>query len=1583
MRRWGILVASVVVAALTVPLSAPPATAAEIPHTRVVSDNPANNTPHVLDGDVNTIAQVGELIILGGSFSQVSNAARTQTYNRQNVVAFNASTGAITPFNPAPDSTVEAIIPAADGTSVYFGGNFNNIAGQTRRKVARIDIATATNVAGFRNVAGNGNVRDLRLVDGRLWVAGSFTSMSGSTQGKLITLNAETGNADAFMALPVEGQHNGGTTQVTKIDVSADGDRLVGIGNFTTVAGESRRQIFMLDTSAASAAVANWQTTFYEHQCASVFNTYMRDLDFAPDGSFFVVTTTGAHGGPTAPCDTQARFDTDRTGAAIRPEWINTTGGDTTYAVEVTGAAVYVGGHMRWENNPFAGDQAGAGAVAREGIAALDPANGLPLSWNPGRTRGVGVFDMLATETGLWIGSDTEWVNGEFHGRVAYFPLAGGTDLPETAAPDLPANIVLLAPKADASNSPVLYRINAAGPAVVSADSGPDWAADTDATSPYREGGSNIATYSPSVTFDGTVPAGTPASIFDQERWDDGGAPEMQWSFPVTAGTPIEVRLYFANRYAGTATPGTRVTDIRLDGALVLDDFDIIDAAGATNVGTMRAFEIVSDGTVNIDFGHVVENPLINAIEIVRTDVEAVDTADLVRTIAFSGTDVGATTESGGVIDWTGTRGAFMLNGVVYLVQGDGSFVRRTFDGATWGQPVAVDTHDALVPLTAWRTNASRITGVFYDNGRMYYTQTGDTALKMRYFTAENDVVGAAEYTASGSIAGLDLASVRGMFLAGDWVFAVQSDGSLVRVEWADGGFVPGTATTVSGPDEDGTNWLAAAPFAFQSEDGSAPNFPPTAQAAVECDNQVCEFSSAGSSDVGGTITDYLWDFGDGESSEAANPTHTYAAAGLYDITLTVTDDAGATDSVTVPTQVEFFDAEPEAAFEVSCDGRVCSFDGSGSADAEGPIAEYAWAFGDGETDDSGPQVEHTFAADGTYEITLTVTDSAGQTSEAEESIDVEHVFSAPEASFTLECEQLACSFDGSGSNDADGPLTAWEWDFGGDGTASGETAEHVFSAPGTYEVTLTVTDGQGQSAAVSESVSVAELAEQITFVGEESSNRNSLTHPTAVPADTEVGDLMVLVYTSNSTSATVTAPAGWTEQAAGQSGNGVLGRVWTRVATAADLGSTVTPTASAYVKASSSLLVYRGVDAADPVAAVESAFQSTTTTSFVTPEVAGVQNGMLVSYWGVKGNTTNTLTAPAGTQERHATTGSSNGHVDALAADSGPIAAGDAGGLTATASVASNKAFLLSLVLQPAGPQPEMPPTAAFEVSCSSLACSFDGSGSNDADGPLTAWEWDFGGDGTASGETAEHVFSAPGTYEVTLTVTDGQGQSAAVSESVSVAELAEQITFVGEESSNRNSLTHPTAVPADTEVGDLMVLVYTSNSTSATVTAPAGWTEQAAGQSGNGVLGRVWTRVATAADLGSTVTPTASAYVKASSSLLVYRGVDAADPVAAVESAFQSTTTTSFVTPEVAGVQNGMLVSYWGVKGNTTNTLTAPAGTQERHATTGSSNGHVDALAADSGPIAAGDAGGLTATASVASNKAFLLSLVLQPAA
>jgi PKD repeat protein len=450
-RRLAAALAAVTATGATLAVGTTSASAVSTPQDRIVSADPANWTPHVLDGHVNSVAQIGDTIYLGGEFTRVRENESTTELDRTHLMAFDATDGRILDFAPVLDDEVKAIVPAADGESLYVGGRFTTVNGERRARLVRLDATTGEAVAGFRTPALTGVVKDLRLVGDRLWVGGAFTHVDGVPQLGLATVDAATGAHDPYMGLRLEGTHAGGYTGITKFDVTPDGSRLVAIGNFTHVDGLSRRQAVVLDLTGPAAAVADWQTGFYTSTCSSSFDSYLRDLDISPDGTYVVISTTGAYaGGPPKSCDTTARFELDVTGSGLQPTWVNYTGGDTTYAVAVTGTAVYVGGHFRYQNNPFAADRPGPGAVAREGLAALDPATGLPFSWNPGRDKGVGVFDLLATDDGLWVASDTERIGRwELHGRIAFFPLAHGTAGLPAATGDLPGTAFQLGADGD------------------------------------------------------------------------------------------------------------------------------------------------------------------------------------------------------------------------------------------------------------------------------------------------------------------------------------------------------------------------------------------------------------------------------------------------------------------------------------------------------------------------------------------------------------------------------------------------------------------------------------------------------------------------------------------------------------------------------------------------------------------------------------------------------------------------------------------------------------------------------------------------------------------------------------------------------------------------------------------------------------------------------------------------------------------------------------------------------------------------------------------------------------------------------
>ncbi len=230
------------------------------------------------------------------------------------------------------------------------------------------------------------------------------------------------------------------------------------------------------------------------------------------------------------------------------------------------------------------------------------------------------------------------------------------------------------------------------------------------------------------------------------------------------------------------------------------------------------------------------------------------------------------------------------------------------------------------------------------------------------------------------------------------------------------------------------------------------------------------------------------WDLGDGTSGSGATVEHTYAAAGTYQVNLTVTDNLGGQASFSA--EVTVVDPPPAnevpvASFVADAELLVVSFDGSGSFDPDGSVVSCVWDFGDGESG-SGSTVEHTYALAGTYQVTLTVTDAEGApglSTTALTVFEVEPPNVAPTASFTTGLEFLSASFDGSGSSDVDGSVVSWVWDFGDGESGSGATVEHTYALAGTYLVTLTVSDDEGEVGSTSaEVVVVANVAPTAAF---------------------------------------------------------------------------------------------------------------------------------------------------------------------------------------------------------------------------------------------------------------------------------------------------------------------------------------------------------------------------------------------------------------------------------------------------------------------------------------------------------------------
>ena len=382
----GAAVLATAVSALLVPATA--AHAVDADQSLVVSGTAVGWTPQVLDGRINAVAAVGNDIVIGGTFTQVQDSVTT--YTRSYIAAFDATTGVVDPsFNPTLGGvTGDEILNghgvdtlATNGLNVLVGGVFSSVNGVTQRGITELTLGGASVAAFAADLNGTNKQVGAIVVNGsKVYVGGKFDKVNGVARSSLAVLNAASGAVLPFN-VPVTGSLLGGAPPaVVSLDVSPDGTTLVVGGNFTSVGGAPRTQLAMID--AVAGKVTSWQTTDFTTPCAAGV-TDVRQLDISPDGGYVVVVTGG--GGVTQTlCDSASRWELGRTGSSQHATWVDPTGGDTLTSVAVTGTAVYVGGHQRWVNNFGGKDFNVLGAVDRKMVAALDPANGLPLSWNPG-----------------------------------------------------------------------------------------------------------------------------------------------------------------------------------------------------------------------------------------------------------------------------------------------------------------------------------------------------------------------------------------------------------------------------------------------------------------------------------------------------------------------------------------------------------------------------------------------------------------------------------------------------------------------------------------------------------------------------------------------------------------------------------------------------------------------------------------------------------------------------------------------------------------------------------------------------------------------------------------------------------------------------------------------------------------------------------------------------------------------------------------------------------------------------------------------------------------------------------------------
>ncbi|QTA90208.1 PKD domain-containing protein [Desulfonema magnum] len=235
---------------------------------------------------------------------------------------------------------------------------------------------------------------------------------------------------------------------------------------------------------------------------------------------------------------------------------------------------------------------------------------------------------------------------------------------------------------------------------------------------------------------------------------------------------------------------------------------------------------------------------------------------------------------------------------------------------------------------------------------------------------------------------------------------------------------------------------------------------------------EIMTFDASTSFDRDGKIISYSWDFGDNNTSVGKKVTHAYQQPGTYHVTLTVEDDSKTSSSEHSETLPVIINDPPVAKFETrnseletgnrGAAGEVMTFDASESFDRDGELIAYLWDFGDN-SEGTGVTVTHAYQQPGTYHVRLTVEDDS-ETSSSQHSHSLILIVNHPpkaDAGPDQLVSASAVQFDATGSQDPDGEIISYHWEFG-DGSAApdaGPSPVHVYGTPGDYTVRLTVSD--------------------------------------------------------------------------------------------------------------------------------------------------------------------------------------------------------------------------------------------------------------------------------------------------------------------------------------------------------------------------------------------------------------------------------------------------------------------------------------------------------------------------------------------
>jgi PKD repeat protein len=1207
-------------------------------------------------------AVLGTTVYVGGDFSTARPAgapAGTQETPRANLLAYDIRTGElITSFAPVLNGQVLAVAASPDGSRLYIGGDFTQVDGQVRNRVAAFDTATGALVADWRpNI--NSQVRAIAATDTTVYLGGSITAVGGVSRTRLAAVAAAGGALLPWAPVPGRANTSSGNDQVLSLVLTGGGTQVVASGRFDYMNGVKATGVAAIDaTTGATRPFAINQKLTNQGDNSAIYSVTTDGVNVYGTGYDF--------GGPG---NLEGSFVARADGGAIVE--INDCRGDT-YSSHPMNGALYIASHTHNcapiggfpEQNPRVHKFATAYTITPSGVGGAttfsnknlvgQPA-GKMLDWFPTMTPG--------TYTGQGQAGWSVTGNGQYLAYAGEFPRVNGQGqqgLVRYAVPALAPNEI----------GP------AAGPAATVTSPMPGLASITWTTT--NDPDNEYLTYS-------VYREGRTAPVYETVK----GSTWWQNSQLVATDAGVSGSL----RYRVVASDDF--------GNQVAGEWVSVDVAPAVEGGTSRPYADTVKADAPTSYWRLGE----------KTGSTAADSVGTAPMTVGSGITKGV---AGALTGDADTAYSFTNSSSATLATQTAAAAPNTFTQEAWVQTTTRDG-GRIIGFASARSGNSSI----YDR-QVWLDKQGRANFSVKvpkWFGLATET-----RTISSSAAVND----------GRWHHVAASMGSAGMVLYVDGQQVAARADTTTGISYNAyfrvaadraianastftgridevalyPTALTAAHVATHAAGGgvaAAPNLPPTARITAASNGLAATVDGTGSTDADGTIASYAWTFGDGSTGTGATASRSYAAPGTYPVTLTVTDDKGATSSatrlVTVAPLVP--NTAPTAGFSSAADHLAVSFDASAAADGDGVVTGYAWNFGDGTTG-TGVLASHTYAKAGTYTVTLTVTDDDGATASAEEVVEV----TAPPVPVVVADDAFGRTVSGGlGTADKGGAWTA----------SAGPTRQSV--EPGQAVLRL---DGANQNTG--------------SYLGGIAQTDADVLTSFSLDAAPTGGGTMVFVTGR-------------------RVGTGQEYRVRVRFAADGTVGLALSRVVGGTEAFPGGEVIVPGLTYTP----------GTTVTARVTVSGTGT-TAVTASVWraGTAEPATPALTRTDTTAELQA-----------------PGAVGltvHRPGSATAANVVRVSAFRTVTLMAAEVPVNE-PPVAAFTATPTGLAVAVDAAGSADADGRVASYAWDFGDGDTAEGVTASHTYAAGGTYPVTLTVTDDSGESRSTTQDVTVAAPAVEV--------------------------------------------------------------------------------------------------------------------------------------------------------------------------------------------------------------